>query len=123
MTIGLSKLKAVYSRIMKFDKRVRFAALVDDNGRILDGGMRDGVLPIEPLEKTPHLIARLASVRKAEALAEFLGKHEYSIYVHEKVLAIIFRSKRKFVLVTADRKLPMNKVTGLRRLAMIWEED
>ena len=123
MTFGLSKLKAIYSRIMKFDKRVRFAALVDSKGRILDGGMRESVQPIEPLEKTPHLIARLVSVHKTEALTEFLGKHKYSILVHEEILAIIFRSKRKFVLVTADRKLPLNKVLGLRKLAMVWEQD
>jgi len=123
MTFGLSKLKAVYRRIMKFDKRVRFAALVDSKGRILDGGMREGVQPIEPLEKTPHLIARLVSVQKAEALTEFLGKQEYSILVHDEILAIIFRSKRKFVLVTTDRKLPLNKVLGLRKLAMVWEQD
>jgi len=123
MRFDLSKLKAVYSRIMKFDKRVRFAALVDSKGRILDGGMREGVQPIEPLEKTPHLIARLISVRKVEALTEFLGKQEYSILVHDELLAVIFRSKRKFVLVTADRKLPLNKVLGLRKLAMVWEQD
>ena len=123
MTHGLSKLKGIYNRIMKFDKRVRFAALVDGNGRILDGGMREGVLPIEPLEKTPHLIEKLVSVQKAEALAEFIGKPEYSILMHEEVLAVIFKSKRKFVLVTADRKLPLNKITGLRKLAMVWERD
>jgi len=123
MTFGLSKLKAVYSRLMKFDRRVRFAALVDGKGRILDGGMREGVQPIEPLEKTPHLIARLVSVQKAKALTEFLGKQEYSILVHDEILAIIFRSKRRFVLVTADRKLPLNKAVGLRKLAMAWEQD
>ncbi len=123
MTLGLSKLKAVYDRIMKFDKRIRFAALVDSKGRILDGGMRESVQPIEPLEKTPHLIAKLVSVQKAGSLAEFLGKHEYSILVHEEILAIIFRSERKFVLITTNRKLPLTKVAGLRKLAMVWEQD
>jgi|SRR5208337_1451827 len=123
MTLGLSKLKAIYDRIMKFDKRIRFAALVDSKGRILDGGMRESVQPIEPLEKTPHLIAKLVSVQKAGSLAEFLGKHEYSILVHEEILAIIFRSERKFVLITTNRKLPLTKVAGLRKLAMVWEQD
>jgi len=123
MTLGLSKLKAIYDRIMKFDKRIRFAALVDSKGRILDGGMRESVQPIEPLEKTPHLIAKLVSVQKAGSLAEFLGKHEYSILVHEEILAIIFRSERKFVLITTSRKLPLTKVAGLRKLAMVWEQD
>ena len=123
MTFGLSKLKVIYNKIMKFDKRVRFAALVDIKGRILDGGMREGVQPIEPLEKTPHVIARLVSVQKAKALTEFLGKQKYSILVHEDILAVIFRSKRKFVLVTADRRLPLNKILGLRKLAMSWEQE
>ena len=61
----------LYNRIMKFDKRIRFAALVDGNGRILEGGMREGVEPIEPLEKTPQLIAKLVAFEKAEDLALF----------------------------------------------------
>ena len=112
----LSKLIAVYSRIMKFDRRVRFAALVDGNGRILEGGMREGVEPMEPLEKTPHLIARLVSVQKAEDLAEFFGKPDYYVLVHEEIVAMIFRSGRGFVLVTADRKFALNKVAKLREL-------
>ncbi|OFX16566.1 hypothetical protein A3K71_06215 [archaeon RBG_16_50_20] len=101
---------------MKFDKRIRFAALVDGNGRILEGGMREGVEPIEPLEKTPHLIAKLVSVQKAEDLAEFFGKPEYSILVHEEIMAMIFRAGRRLVLITADRKFALNKVARLRSL-------
>ena len=101
---------------MKFDKRIRFAAVVDGNGRILEGGMREGVEPIEPLEKTPHLIAKLVSVQKAEDLAEFFGKPEYSILVHEEIMAMIFRAGRRLVLITADRKFALNKVARLRSL-------
>lgn len=106
----------LYNRIMKFDKRIRFAALVDGNGRILEGGMREGVEPVEPLEKTPHLIAKLVSVQKAEDLADFFGRPEYSILVHEQLIALIFRSGRGFVLVTAYRKFGFNKVAKLRTL-------
>ena len=120
---NLWKLTAIYTRIMKFDKRVRFAALVNPNGRILDGGMREGLQPIEPLERTPELIAKLISVQKSEDLAEFFGKQEYSILLHEEVAALIFRSRKKFILVTADKKLPLNKVPGLRKLAMEWKHD
>jgi hypothetical protein len=101
---------------MKFDRHIRFAALVDGNGRILQGGMREGVEPMEPLEKTPHLIAKLASVQKAEDLADFFGKPEYSILVHEKIMAIIFRVGRRLVLITAERKFALNKLTRLRNL-------
>jgi len=114
----LVTLVRLYNRIMKFDKRIRFAALVDGNGRIIEGGMREGVEPIEPLEKTPHLIARLVSVQKAEDLADFFGKPEYSVLVHEEIIAMIFRSGKGFVLITADRKFALNKVVKLRNLVL-----
>ncbi len=106
----------LYNRIMRFDRRIRFAALVDGNGRILEGGMREGVEPIEPLEKTPQLIAKLVSVQKAEDLADFFGKPEYSILVHEKIIALIFRRGTRFVLVTADRRFGFSKVAKLCKL-------
>jgi hypothetical protein len=101
---------------MRFDKQVRFAAVVDGHGRILGGGMREGLEPIEPLEKTPHLIAKLVSVLKAEDLDEFFGKPEYSILIHEKLIAFIFRVGKKFVLVTADRRFGLSKVERLLRI-------
>ena len=106
----------LYDRLMRFDKQIRFAALVDGRGRILEGGMRESMQPIEPLEKTPHLIAKLVSVLKAEDLTEFFGKPEYSILLHEKVFAFIFRSGKNFVLVTASRRFPLKKVPRLRAL-------
>ncbi len=82
----------------------------------MEGGMREGVEPIEPLEKTPHLIAKLVSFQKAEDLADFFGKPEYSILVHEKITALLFRSGRKFVLVTTGKKFSPSKIGRLRSL-------
>jgi hypothetical protein len=101
---------------MRFDRQIRFAAVVDGHGRIIDGGMREGLEPMEPLEKTPHLIAKLVSVVKAEDLDEFFGKPEYSILIHEKVVAFIFRVGKKFVLVTAGRRFGLNKVDRLLKV-------
>lgn len=108
---------------MKYDRKIRFAALVDVNGRIIDGGMREGVQPIEPLEKTPELISKLVSIQKAEDLSEFFGGIEHSILVHERVIAMIFRSKRRFVLITADRRFTLSRVAGLSKLAIAWERN
>lgn len=108
----------LYDQIMRFDRQIRFAAVVDSGGRILEGGMRERVEPIEPLEKTPHLIAKLVSFQKAEDLVDFFGKPEYSILVHEEITALLFRSGRKFVLVTTGKKFSLNKVGRLRSLVM-----
>jgi len=111
-------LGGVYDAAMRFDKRVRFAAVVDSAGRILEGGMRGEVEPMEPLEKTPELISHLIARESAEARAVFFGEPQYSILVHEKLIAVILCLERGFILVTAERRFPLTKVTALaKRLA------
>jgi hypothetical protein len=100
---------------MRFDKRVRFAAVVDSEGRIREGGMRAEVEPIEPLEKTPELISQLIARESAEARAVFLGAPEYSILIHEKLIAVILYLENGFILVTTQRPFPLSKVAALTK--------
>jgi hypothetical protein len=105
----------VYDRAMRFDKRVRFAAVVDSEGRILEGGMRPEIEPIEPLEKTPHLISQLIARESTEDRAIFLGGPEYSILIHDKLIAIILYLENGFILVTTERRFPLTKIAELRK--------
>ena len=109
----MSGLAGVYDSAMRFDKRIRFAAVVDSEGRILEGGMRADMEPIEPLEKTPELISQLIARESAEARAVFLGDPEYSILIHEKLLAVILYLEDGFILVTTRRPFPLTKVSAL----------
>lgn len=110
----------VYDSAMRFDRRIRFAAVVDGQGRILEGGMRADVEPIEPLEKTPDLISQLIAHESAESRAVFFGDPEYSVLVHEKLIALILYLKEGLILVTAQRTFPLTKVGSLtRRLARV----
>jgi len=111
----VSGLAGVYDSAMRFDKRIRFAAVVDSEGRILEGGMRADVEPIEPLEKTPELISQLIARESAEARAVFLGDPEYSILIHEKLLAVILYLEDGFILVTAQKSFPLTKVSVLTK--------
>lgn len=104
-----------YDIAMRFDRRVRFAAVVDTRGRILEGGMRAEVEPIEPLEKTPELISELIARESAEARAVFFGDPEYSILVHEKLIVLILYLKDGFILVTTQRPFPLPKLVQLTK--------
>jgi hypothetical protein len=111
----VSGLAGVYDSAMRFDKRIRFAAVVDSEGRILEGGMRADLDPIEPLEKTPDLISQLIARESAEARAVFLGDPEYSILIHEKLLAVILYLEDGFILVTAQKSFPLSKASALTK--------
>jgi hypothetical protein len=111
-----TKMPGLYNRLMALDRRIRFAALVTDRGEIIEGGMRENVQPIEPLEKTPKLIAQLVAKESAEARAEFLGSPLYSIMVHDHIVAVILYTRENIVLVTAERSIPFKKLEALERL-------
>jgi hypothetical protein len=111
-------LAGVYDSAMRFDKKVRFAAVVDSKGRILEGGMRAEIEPMEPLERTPGLISQLIARESAENRTVFFGPPEYSIMVHEKIIAVILYLEDVFVVVTTQRPFPLAKVSALtKRLA------
>ena len=105
----------VYDSAMRFDKRIRFAAVVDSQGRILEGGMRAEVEPIEPLEKTPELISQLIARESAETRAVFFGAPQYSILIHEKLIAVILYLEDGFIVVTTQRTFPLTKIAQLTR--------
>jgi len=118
--MGRLLMGTVYDSAMRFDKRIRFAAVVDSHGRILEGGMRTEIEPIEPLEKTPELISHLIARESAEARAVFFGDPQYSILVHEKLIAVILYLEDGFILVTTERPFPLTKIAALtRRLAAV----
>lgn len=106
----------LYDRLMGVDKNIRFAAVVRENGEIIQGGMREHVEPVEPLEKTPELIAELVAKESAEARAEFFGNPVYSIMVHDHIVAVILYARGKIVLVTANRNIPLKKLQALERV-------
>jgi len=108
-------LAGVYDSAMRFDKKVRFAAIVDSQGRILEGGMRAEVEPIEPLEKTPELISQLIARESAETRGIFFGPPKYSILVHEKLIAVILYLEDGFILVTTQRPFPLAKLDALTK--------
>jgi len=108
-------LAGVYDSAMRFDKKVRFAAVVDSQGKILEGGMRAEIEPMEPLEKTPELISQLIARESAENRTIFFGPPEYSILVHEKIIAVILYLEDGFVLVTTQRPFPLAKVNALAK--------
>ena len=80
--------------------------------------MRADIEPIEPLEKTPELISQLIARESAEAMAVFFGAPEYSILVHEKLIALILYLDDGFILATTQRPFPLAKISALtKRLA------
>ncbi len=83
MTYPLDKLCA---QIFKYDRRIRYASVLDDTGRIVAGGMRKGISSLEPLSEDLRLMANLTiQIGTDKTWDRYFGNIQYTFLKREKV--------------------------------------
>ena len=76
---------------MKSDSKIRFAGVINPRGRLVAGGMREGVEPLESPKDDEMLFMELAlRVRMRQEFDRQLGKVKFSMSLREKALAMSF---------------------------------
>lgn len=78
-------------RVIKLDKNIRFAGIVDARGEVVEGGFQQGTQPL--LNGTAEQQMYLQSLSNVLTLRQFsdrLGEFRYSITEHGKVNLMTF---------------------------------
>ena len=79
------------SLILGIEPQIRSAFVFHQNGEILAGGMREGVVPLLPIDEITKSVHNTISRWKTrESLYPFLGAGKYSITEYQKVKRITF---------------------------------
>jgi hypothetical protein len=90
-TSSSTKLKNLCNTIMNMDSRVRFVGVLDNkNTRLIEGGMRKGILPLLPAHKNDLFYLRIVS--QLEELKDFkntLGDTSYVFIKMDKISFVI----------------------------------
>jgi len=116
------------SRILGFDKNVRFAGVADKFGKIVMAEYRKGVVPLLSDEESAlSIIQSSIRIGTRKTLQPALGKIVYSVTLYEKVvLANVPLANQNFLTISFDTKadhdtvimkkiLPFIKKEGLRK--------
>ncbi len=77
--------------IKELDPKIRFAGVINERGRLVAGGMKEGVEPFESQKEDEVLFMELAL--KAKMRKEFdrqLGSVNFAMSQREKILGITF---------------------------------
>jgi hypothetical protein len=94
-------------KILDLDSRVRFVGIIDEDGQLVKGGMRQGLNALEPTKKDENKLYLkwfLIEVMTDE-WNRFLGKKTLVYVRHEKVdLYGIPLGNSRILLVSAERK-------------------
>lgn len=116
MTYPLDKLCL---QVFKFDRRVRYAGVLDDTGRIIAGGMRKGISSLEPVSEDLRLMANLTiQIGTDKTWDQYFGKIQYTFVKREKVNMLIFGLGNNLMLITTQPDVELEQIAQLRDFAI-----
>ena len=105
----------ICTEMYKFDRRVRFAGILDDSGRMIAGGMKRGIPSLEPQSEDLRLIANITiQLSTDKTWDKYFGKTQYTFIKREKVNILTFHVQTKLVLVSTEPDFTLQQAQDLR---------
>lgn len=105
----------ICTEMFKFDRRVRFAAILDASGRTIAGGMRRGIPSLEPQSEDLRLIANITiQLSTDKTWDKYFGKTQLTFIKREKVNVLTFPISNKLVLVSTEPDFTLQQAQELR---------
>ena len=111
----------IVEKIVNLDRHMRFAAIIDLNGNIVEGIMKEGKTSLESQRQEEHFCKQVADRRKMrQEFDRSLGKVRYVHVEREKVTQFVIYTKRKTLFVTIEPELSISKkmkiITSIKRI-------
>ena len=105
----------VCTEMYKFDRRVRYAAILDETGRQIAGGMRKGIPSLEPQSEDLRLIATITiQLSTDKTWDRFFGRSQYTFIKREKVNILTFSIGSKLLLISTEPDFSLQQAQDLR---------
>ena len=108
-------LEKICMEMFKFDRRIRFAAILDHSGRQIAGGMRKGIPSLEPQSEDLRLIANITIQLSTDKTWDtYFGKTQFTFIKREKVNILTFHVGTKLFLVSTEPDFTLQQAQDLR---------
>ncbi|MFQ6025642.1 MAG: DUF6659 family protein [Nitrosopumilaceae archaeon] len=100
----------VCDEIRKLDSRMRFVGIINNKGRLIAGGMKEGIKPLEDTKKDEMLFMELAlRVRMRREFDKELGPVKFSMSYRD-IIIMSFPLDEDALFVTAEREIDFYKI-------------
>ncbi len=105
----------ICNEAFKFDRRVRFASILDESGRTIAGGMRKGIPSMEPQSEDLRLIANITiQLSTDKTWDKYFGKTQFTFIKREKLSMITFPLGKMLMLVSSEPDFTLQQGQDLR---------
>ncbi|MFB5604431.1 MAG: DUF6659 family protein [Candidatus Nitrosomaritimum aestuariumsis] len=89
--------------VMKIDPKIRFAGVINDRGRLVAGGMRENVEPLESEKDDEMIFMELAlRVKMRKEFDRQLGQVNFAMASRERALAMSFLIGEDILYVVSE---------------------
>lgn len=79
------------NEIKELDPKIRFAGVINERGRLVAGGMKEGIKPLESQKEDQMLFMELAlKVKMRKEFDKQLGSVNFAMALREKAIAMSF---------------------------------
>ncbi|KAF6244065.1 hypothetical protein C6988_00310 [Nitrosopumilus sp. b1] len=107
-------LMGIAEKIIKIDSKVRFVAIIDLKGNIVEGIMKEGKTSLESQREEEHFCKQVAERRKMrKGFDKTLGKVRYVHVEREKVTQLVVYTPKYTVFVTVEPELSITKKVSI----------
>ena len=111
----------VVEDIIDLDPKMRFAAIVDHKGNIIEAIMKTGKTSLKTQKEEEHFCKQVAQRRKMrKEFDKHLGKVRYVHVERERVTQMVIYTKRKSIYFTMEPELSITKkiriVTRIKKM-------
>jgi hypothetical protein len=107
-----SNFDVICKKVFELDKKIRSARIISSKGKLVAGGMKEGLKSLEDAKKDDMLFMELAlRIRMRQEFDEEFGKVEFSLSHRERVILMSFPIGDNNVLfVSSERQLDLGKI-------------
>lgn len=98
-------------KVFELDNKIRSARVINNKGKLVAGGMRDGLTALENVKKDEMLFMELSlRVRMRHEFDEEFGPVEFSLSYRGKIILMSFPMGKEVLFVTTERQIDLNKI-------------
>jgi len=108
---------AVCDQIMKLDPKIRFVGIINNKGRLVEGGMKEGVSTFSsPKEDEMIFMELVLRIKMRQEFDAQLGKVKFALALREKILEMSFQINNHVLFVVSE---PDDGLTLPKRISQI----
>lgn len=105
-----SSFDIICKQIFELHNSIRSARIINEKGRLVAGGMRQGLKSLEDVKKDEMLFMELSlMVRMRHEFDEEFGKVEFTISYRERIILLSFPIENNILFVSFERQQDLGK--------------